>query len=158
MTEIIAIGCGGGGGGGGGDTQQEVNAGGGGGGGALVNMCYASVTPGTTYSIIVGPGGSGGTGGTYPDFDGFGAIGGYGGDTSIYIYTPPSGFNLFVSFAGGGGGGVGSGTTSYGGNGAPVKNNELITPAFCLAVACGGTSGTTSSTLTGGSGLLNFSR
>ena len=88
VTSVLVSAIGGGGGGGGVGTPSTGSGGGGAGGGAVYNTALA-VTPGTTYTIVVGAGGTaGGTGGT-------------GGSTTF-------GGSLFVA-GGGGGGGIGTG-------------------------------------------------
>ena len=83
-------------GGGGGGWRQ--NAGGGGGGGGLLAGSF-SITPGTSYTITIGAGGTASTGDS--------VRGGIGGNTS--------GFNLTT--IGGGGGGSGYSSSTTGGNG-----------------------------------------
>jgi hypothetical protein len=86
-----------GGGGGGGAAQRSANqcAGGGGGGGGVVNWRKLSVTPGTSYTVTVGAGGSGATGA---------AAGAVGADTT---------FGSLATAWGGGGGGTRIDSTNY---------------------------------------------
>jgi hypothetical protein len=87
----------GGGGGGGGAVRSNFSAGGGGGGGRLLTGTL-SVTPGTSYTVTVGGGGSAGSGG-----------GGGGGTGSSSVFSS-------ITSAGGNGGSGGSGTGGAGGN------------------------------------------
>lgn len=136
----ISVVCIGGGGGGGRD-----GAGGGGGGLAFVNNY--SVTPGQTYTIVVGSGGTGGptpTDGTDSSFNSaiiggggkapVGALGGFGG-----TFTAPGGGGGYGGFGGsfiysqtspaggpgqtGGGGGGAGGYGTNGGNGGAGQGN-----------------------------------
>lgn len=100
--------AGGGAGGTGGSTM--LSAGGGGGGGTVRSSVLGqfSMTPGTTYNIIVGAGGaSGSTSGSNTTAFGFTAVGGGRGGT----YGSRSGLD------GGSGGGAGSGSGAVGGAG-----------------------------------------
>lgn len=104
-------------GGGGGGT---AHGGGGGAGGVRTNVGSAAygVTPGSTYQVIVGDGGSGGASGGYSDgaqgndssFADVVATGGGGGGT----YKNPTGT---TGRAGGSGGGGGAGESTPGGGG-----------------------------------------
>lgn len=100
VSQVMLIGCGAGGGGGGAGTyspgtnnQTDTwNFGGAGGGGALLGHALVSVTPGGSYAVVIGTGGSGGainTGGSDGTDTTFGAIatfagagGGYGAATA----------------------------------------------------------------------------
>jgi hypothetical protein len=64
VSNVMVIAAGGGGGGASGTSSSgNYTAGGGGGGGAsLQQVCYATVSAGTNYTITIGTGGSGGTG------------------------------------------------------------------------------------------------
>jgi hypothetical protein len=96
-VEYVVIGGGGGGGG-----AYDVGGGGGGGGG-LVLSGTKSVTPGTTYTIVVGSGGAEGTG-----------IGSGGGDTDGADGNNSS-FDDIIANGGGGGGGSLNDRTGSGG-------------------------------------------
>ena len=115
---IIVSGSGGGGGGGGGGQAGNLSQGsgsGGSGGGSgstgIIWQGYIFVTPGTTYALTVGAGGSGGTagaGGTeYGDTNASGKKGGNGGDGGA------SKFGSIITVAGGKGGTGGNGGASY---------------------------------------------
>lgn len=101
------------GGGGGGGTSVFASAGGGGAGGILTGSFYANVS--TSYSIVVGSGGSAGVSGTNSSGFGVTAIGGGHGGGNV---NPPSG--NFSGGSGGSGGGsaidnsAGSGTAGQG--------------------------------------------
>jgi hypothetical protein len=60
MVEITLVGGGGGGGGAASASNNSIRSGGGGGGGLVVKK-RLSVTPGTSYTVTIGAGGSGGT-------------------------------------------------------------------------------------------------
>lgn len=91
--------CWGGSGGSGGSTNgPTVGGNGGGGGGGAYSNKTLSVTPGNSYTVSVGSGGTAGTGGASP------TGGGTGGDTSFVD-------NSTVLAKGGGGGGGSSGAT-----------------------------------------------
>ena len=154
----------GGGGGGGGTSSRQSNTGdeacteGGGGGGGGFSMRTYSVTPGETYTIVVGAGGNGGvganntavagaTGGTstftgpatvpFGSLTGFGGIGG-GGATAN---NNNSGSHIGANGAGGTGGTGANGTTIFtGGNGSAGSHS-----AGCADIsgAGGGGAGTT---------------
>lgn len=91
-------GCGGGGGGGGatpaGTVNTESATGGAGGGGAQLGRRIVAVTPGTSYTVTIGAGGTGGAAST---------AGGAGGDTT---------FGALATFAGAGGGTSSSSSSS----------------------------------------------
>ncbi len=113
VTTVQVESWGGGGGGGGSITNPANNSGGGGGGGAYVLVASIPVTPGNTYNVVVGAGGtagsavSGGNGGS-SSFNGTAvAAGGAGG--ALY--------NNFFSAGNGAGGAGGTGGTYNGGNG-----------------------------------------
>lgn len=93
------------GGGGGGDTTTGGYGGGGGAGGGYSKSTGISVTPGTSYSVVVGTGGAGGANAASP------GVGGTGGDST---------FNSTTVVAKGGTGGAGgtSGGASGGTGGA----------------------------------------
>lgn len=97
VTNVLLIGCGGGGGGssGGGNANEY---GGGGGGGAIQQTSYASVIPGTQYTVTIGTGGSGATG------TGGNSVTGNDGSPTTFS-------NLFSAI------GAGAGYGSYGGCG-----------------------------------------
>lgn len=135
---------------GGGGAGSASNSGGGGGAGGII---YGSVTisAGTTYSIVVGAGGTGssgaGTSGTNSSFYSFTAIGGgaggyggvggsggsgggAGGNTTGGSGTSPQGYNgsSGSTYGSGGGGGAGGGGVQTGssGNGGPGIVNPIV--------------------------------
>ena len=128
-VSVLVIGAGGGG-----ATQS---AGGGGGGGALAYANNYSVTPGNSYAVQVGTGGSSNSNGTSSYFVGSGVIlanGGESGSGSRSGGQPQGGW-----YSGGGGGGTGgsytngifadggggaAGYTGSGGNGAGGDNSN----------------------------------
>jgi Concanavalin A-like lectin/glucanases superfamily len=109
----------GGGGGGAGNSETDADAGTGGGGGEYASQTVA-VTPGATYTVVVGAGGSGGAAGTNP--------GTAGGSSS---FTAGS---VTVTAYGGGGGSASSNTGGSGGTGS--------TNAVCYNGGAGGIGGT----------------
>jgi hypothetical protein len=127
LVEYLVVG-GGGGGGGGHDT-----GGGGGGGGGMVRTGYLSVTPGNSYSVIVGGGGAASTN-SYP-FPPLDTSGGKGGDSE---------FSSVLSLGGQGGKGsrIKTGGSGTGGAAAINPNTESI----------GGSGGGSAATSAGGSG------
>jgi hypothetical protein len=130
ITSINYLLVGGGGGSGGGyDT-----GGGGGGGGGMVRSGTTSVTPGTTYMVVVGDGGIGGTSnrldlpetdgtpGINSSFDAIVALGGSGGYASRFGPPNSAGGTAAInpstaSEGGHGGGSAGDGNGSGGGGG-----------------------------------------
>jgi hypothetical protein len=81
---VFLLGCGGGGGGGGGTGSSSLNPseqGGGGGGGTIQTWRAVTISPSTTYSIVIGIGGAGGPGGQTQSANG--APGTVGGTTSF---------------------------------------------------------------------------
>lgn len=105
----------GGGGGGVGSTSPVLLTGGGGGAGGFLSSAasgLANITPGVTYTVVVGAGGaSGGTNGSNTIALGFVAIGGGGGGTSTSA-TGKSGGS-----GGGSGGGANTGGAGFSGQG-----------------------------------------
>ena len=95
----------GGGGGGGGHPAHNLAGDGGGGGAAVEITSIVKVTPGTTYTIIIGAGGAGSSGN-----------GGNGGNSSALGITGYGGS--------GGSGGSGNGTVSGSSNGFPGSSSE----------------------------------
>lgn len=117
--------------GGGGSTITGIGIHGGGGGGGAYASGIVSVTPGTTYNIVVGTGGAASTAGGKSSFNGTlivaaggsggtnnSATGGAGGtvaaSTGTTRYAGGNGANGGTTSSGGGGGGAG--TTGAGGN------------------------------------------
>ena len=150
-VEYLVVG-GGGGSGGGFDT-----GGGGGGGGGMVLSGTLSVTPGITYNVTVGDGGSGGISQRSPVFETNGssgdnstfanitALGGGGGYASRSNSGTSSSGGISVSFptastGGSGGGSAGDGNGAGGGGGGNTGN---------------GSDGITNTGGSGGSGLAN---
>ena len=123
--KVTCVGGGGGGGAGdsaydGGDSGTYTLKNGGGGGGAAASFTYLSTSPGTTYSVSIG---AGGTGGNIPAF-GSPTSATAGGTTSfgVTLVTAQGGFaggNASASSSGGsvGAGGVGGGA----GNGLVIR-------------------------------------
>ena len=117
--EVLVV-AGGGGGGPCGPTSARYGAGGGGAGGLIYNAAF-SVTPGNSYTVTVGGGGSGaqtgtvnGTNGSNSIFGSLTAIGGGGGGYD----TGPSGSNGSSGGSGGGGApAASSGSVGQGGAG-----------------------------------------
>ena len=105
----------GGGGGGVGGSSPVLLAGGGGGGGGYLSSASAglsNITPGVTYTVVVGAGGaSGGANGSNTNALGFVAIGGGGGGTQT-SQTGKSGGS-----GGGSGGGSNTGGSGFSGQG-----------------------------------------
>jgi hypothetical protein len=95
---------------GGAGGAANTNGAGGGGGGGGYSEGIAAVTPGNSYSVIVGSGGSGGSGG---------ANGTNGG---------PSSFASFASTTGGGGGGFGNAFGGVGGSGGTATGGTINFP------------------------------
>jgi hypothetical protein len=129
VTQIYATICGGGGAGG--NCEAAGDSGGGGGGaGQAYNHLVLNVSAGTTYTVVVGAGGTPGSGT---------ASGGAG--TASYIQS--SGGTL-VSCAGGGGGQTvgnaspSNGGTSGGAGGAAGQNGYYFTNATLSAGGAGG--------------------
>jgi hypothetical protein len=102
----VTIECFGGGGGGGGVNEDADTSGGGGGGGGYSKYTNLTVTPGETYDITVGAGGTAGTIG-----------GGNGGNGSATEFSY-SGSALCKAFGGSGGQGESGGGFGSGGTGA----------------------------------------
>jgi len=145
VTRVLIEAWGAGGGGGGG---SQSGTGGGGGGGGAYQRGIVVVTPGTTYDVVLGVGGSSG-------------IGGPGGDGSVSQFRQSAPGTVLLMARGGRGGrpgpddgtpGAGSpggqGDPSYGiardgvngALGSPCKPAAL-TPGTCLGPGRGGTGG-----------------
>lgn len=104
VTNIICIGAGGGGGGGGGGgnpASSSSGTGGGGGGASIQQTQYATVSPGTNYTITIGAGGTGGAGAIFSVT--IWADNGIDGSPTTMTH---SGTNYFYALGGGGGGGI----------------------------------------------------
>jgi hypothetical protein len=137
VTQIELLVVAGGGGGGG---TQETPAGGGGGAGGLIYRPSLSVTPGTSYTVTVGAGGTGGIGR---------AVGGSGGnsvfDTITAIGGGGGGFFSGLSTTGGSGGGAAwRGTLSTGSVGTANQGNtggSVVQLASLQGAAGGGGAG-----------------
>ena len=145
-VNTIQIECWGAGGGGGGATSSAGRAGGGGAGGAYVKNTSVAVTPGTTYSISIGAGGTAGTsssatcngstGGNTTATIGSvtitaaGGVGGTGGASAtggigtggVGTTTGNAGFSDSFNFAGGNGANGILSTRTGGGGGAGGSN------------------------------------
>ena len=131
VTRVRLVGFGGGGGGGGGYGGATVTnwwaGGGGGGGGAVQGEVEVDVTPGTTYEVVVGAGGTAGTGGS-------GASGNDGGDGGSTIFRVYLG-SVVYTFRGAQGGAAGAivfNDTSYA---ICLGGNPVIGPAGTKAGA-----------------------
>ena len=134
-----------GGGAGGNGGNSMLSAGAGGGGGVLRSSVLGqfSMTPGTTYNIVVGAGGSSGsTSGSNTTAFGFTAVGGGRGGT----YGSRSGLN------GGSGGGAGSGAGAVGGAGTSGQGFAGAGPTGASSGGGGGASAAASG-LSGGTGV-----
>ncbi|MCC7333282.1 MAG: gliding motility-associated C-terminal domain-containing protein [Flavobacteriales bacterium] len=166
VTSITVHVWGGGGGGGGAASNQNqsddeaCSQGGGGGGGGFAGRTY-SVTPGETYTIVVGAGGTGGPGGTSnatannggnggtskfygPATIPFGDLTGYGGNGGggAWSKNTSNGFNSHIGFDGAGGTGNGgaNGTSMFnGGNGSSGRHSASC---YDASGAGGGGAGT----------------
>lgn len=130
---FVLQGAGGGGGGGAASANEHKGASGGGGGaGSLITVTLNNLTPGATYTLVVGAGGAGGP------FSSIGQPGGAGGATSLAGYSAPGG--------GGGGGGnpYGGGSAgaggSIGGTGGSVGPESYFDPIPFLPGGRGGSS------------------
>lgn len=150
-AEEICIDMWGGGGGGGGHTGNPSApwyGGGGGGGGGYGSQCFA-VTPGETYTIVVGAGGAGGIG-TLPASNG--SIGGTSSVTGTGISMTVTGGNGGLngsSYVGiGGDGGTSTATTNA--QGSTGTNGCSISSAVCSLGGTGAGNGGV-----GGLGKLN---
>jgi hypothetical protein len=120
----------GGGGGGGGNNSTDDYAAPGGGGGEYASQTV-TVTPGQTYTVVVGAGGAGGAAGTNP---------GTAGATSSFGAGSP----VVTAYGGGGGTSASSNTGGSGGTGS--------TNAVCNNGGAGGIGGTTEIYRGGGGG------
>lgn len=167
------------GGGGGGGNAYDNAGGGGGGGGMLKTATGYAVTPGQTYTIVVGDGGAGGTA-TYPgNADGvagqdsqFDTIVSKGGGAGKGSRTTGSGVGVrwtAPNTASTGGAGGGAGVGGYGGGGSTSGSapsgitggnpgggtgNNLI-GGGPFTYASGGTGGTAGTNTTGAAGNTN---
>ncbi len=131
----------GGGGGGGGTSSRQSNTGdeacteGGGGGGGGFSMRTYSVTPGETYTIVVGAGGTGGVGANNT------AVAGATGGTSTFTGPATAPFGSLTGFGGIGGGGA---TANNNNSGSHIGSNG--------AGGAGGTGANGTTMFTGGNG------
>jgi hypothetical protein len=136
---------GGGGGVGGIGAAVMLSAGGGGAGGFLSSAVsgLANITPGVTYTVVVGAGGAGGgTNGSNTAALGLVAIGGGGGGT----------LNSQVGKSGGSGGGGGSQAGGTGGSGFPGQGNDGASNSGSSGGGGGGASGAGGAAFAGGPG------
>jgi len=136
---------GGGGGVGGIGAAVMLSAGGGGAGGFLSSAVsgLANITPGVTYTVVVGAGGAGGgTNGSNTAALGLVAIGGGGGGT----------LNSQVGKSGGSGGGGGSQAGGTGGSGFPGQGNDGASNTGSSGGGGGGASGAGGAAFAGGPG------
>lgn len=171
-TEFICIEAWGGGGGGQGGKNNDIGqqlSGAGGGGGAYGQECF-NVTPGASFVVTVGEGGTGGTGGAAPTNGSAGinttvgtlitANGGSGGVTgggnggtctaalNVAGYKGTAGYVPYSSPGGNGGNG---GNGGAGGTGVPLTNgNPGVSPGG--GGAGGGLSGSGGTGYNGGKG------
>lgn len=135
-----------------------TNGGGGGGGGGYARRTTA-VTPGTTYSIVVGAGGSGtgtivgglgmfaeagGNGSSVPNPNlGGGGAGGNGVGGQVNRTGGTGGGGYWTYFGGGGGGAAGpTSNGGIGGNTIVWNGNNCLTPGGAGGTSGGGPSGT----------------
>jgi hypothetical protein len=157
-VDKITIECWGGGGAGGGATGSSSSAGGGGAGGGYVKTVDYPVTPGVTYNLFVGAGGTGNSTSVNPGQDSwFGsattikAVGGNGGARSTSsssgatggpaVSSGNLGFTAPFSYYGGAGGQVANGSAGGGGGssaGTGSNGNPASGSTFGAAVAGGG--------------------
>jgi hypothetical protein len=110
-----------GGGGGGG------YGGGGGGAGGVIHKTNYPVTPGTTYTIVVGKGGSGGVEGAIPGSNGDDSV--FSGKADLRAYGGGKGLTKgsgFLSSSGGSGGGMTGGAVAD--TGVSVGSSAVIDP------------------------------
>ncbi|MGC9944253.1 MAG: hypothetical protein ABSE48_20695, partial [Verrucomicrobiota bacterium] len=141
-----------GGGGGSGGAGAHFASTGGGAGGSYVRVTSVTVTPGTTYQLTVGSGGTAGTGGAA----GTGASGGNGG--SSYFGNTAAGNSAGASVLAVGGAGsvgnntAGSSTTSRTVTAGAIASNSGNIPGSGAAANTAGTSGTTPSPTANDSG------
>jgi gliding motility-associated-like protein len=171
QVEYLVVG-GGGGGGNGWDS-----AGGGGGGGGMVLTGKLSVTPGTTYPIVIGDGGDGGISVRYASngsigstsqlatIKAFGGGKGYGARASITNTSIAQNSNCEAAFggsggpggaAGKGGGGASGNGTSYSGTTAGTGGAGFTSSITGSSTVFGvGGAGGSTSTLTGTIGTSN---
>lgn len=134
------------GGGGGGNGGNSAGSGGGGGAGGLIyDTVGISVTPGTSYPVVIGAGGASNTNGSNSTFAGLTAIGGGGGR----YYS-----NGNAGGSGGGAGSYGSGTVFTGGAGTTGQGNKGgdYTPGGQYMTVGGGGYGSAGSNSYSGSG------
>lgn len=132
MRFMLQGGGGGGGGGAASANEKKGASGGGGGAGSAINVTLNNLTPGATYTLVVGAGGAGGP------FSSIGQPGGAGGATSLAGYSAPGG-------GGGGGGNPYSGGTagaggSIGGTSGSVGPESYFDPIPFLPGGRGGSS------------------
>ena len=108
VYRLMVVGCGGGGGGGGGAGGNHTNSttvnatGGGGGGAAMQGSAWVDTTPGATFAVVVGTGGSAGAGGS----GGPTSSGGEGNDGSSTTFGSVISFRGAEGGRGGEGGGI----------------------------------------------------
>jgi hypothetical protein len=164
-VSVVAVGAGGY------NAGEENGAVGGGGGGALAYKNNISVTPGQSYSVIVGRPPNGGPGGPSSFTAGFGTMlaGGGGGNATFRnpasiggVGGVPSG-TYDAGFAGGAGGNYTAETLGYGGGGgaggysgvggAGGSNNSIGSNGSGGGGGGGGSAASQSGTLGGGVGL-----
>jgi len=128
---VVAVGAGGAGAMTRGDINGNTRTGYGGGGGALGWMNDIPVTPGQTYTVIVG---AGGTGASSPTQSGSRADAGGSGGTSSFFTGGATNYGITAR---GGAGGSGSGS---GGSGPPLFSNpdNLLTTGGGAATFGGG--------------------
>lgn len=127
VYRITLVGGGGGGGGGGfpgGDVDRGIGGGGGGQGG--IGVFYETLTAGTSYSYVIGAGGTAGAAGAT------GANGANGGDSSIVI-----GDNTY-SCTGGTGGDGGVSVGGGGAQGLAYKNGTALVEQYSAFGVAGG--------------------
>jgi hypothetical protein len=127
-----------GGGGGGGDV------GGGGGAGGFVHKTHYPVTPGTTYTIVVGKGGAGGKGYSLNED-------GLNGDDSSF--SGPDSQTALTAYGGGGGLSEGGSYLSSGGSGGGKTTRHTIVTGVVVPAGTSTTKGTNQG-FPGGNGVV----
>jgi hypothetical protein len=139
-AKVVLQGAGGGGGG----AHSRGGVGGGGGGGSRVEVTLSGLTPGATYTLVVGSGGAAGAGGGAWNNNAPGGTGGAGGATYL----------IGVASAGGGAGGGGCTDAFTPGAGGSIggQTGSSVVFDFNGYVSGGGGAGGSSLYASGGAG------
>ena len=132
------------GGGGGGDTTTGGYGGGGGAGGGYSKSTGISVTPGTSYSVVVGTGGAGGANAASP------GVGGTGGDSTFNSTTVVA--KGGTGGAGGTSGGAAGGTGGASGSGTGATKTSGGDGGIGATLGGGGAGGSGGDSTGGGTG------